>query len=134
MVTEKIKELEATKAKIVALEKTIATQLEKELAGLPATYGFDSVSDFIKAVVTASGGRRRKSKGRDSAPKAPRKTAGGRRKRSVITDETRATVKKLVDEGKTGSQIAEALSISLPTVQNIKKALGLVKARGTVQA
>ena len=30
---------------------------------------------------------------------------------------------------KTGSQIAKSLSISLPSVQNIKKALGLVKAR-----
>jgi hypothetical protein len=35
----------------------------------------------------------------------------------------------MVDSGKTGAQIAEALSISLPSVQNIKKALGLVKER-----
>jgi hypothetical protein len=52
-----------------------------------------------------------------------------RRKRSVITDETRSSVKKLVEGGKTGSQIAKALGISLPSVQNIKKALGLVKPR-----
>jgi DNA-binding CsgD family transcriptional regulator len=38
-------------------------------------------------------------------------------------------VKKLVEGGKTGSQIAKALGISLPSVQNIKKSLGLVKAR-----
>jgi DNA-binding CsgD family transcriptional regulator len=47
----------------------------------------------------------------------------------VITDETRASVKKLAESGKTGAQIAKTLKISLPSVQNIKKALGLVKAR-----
>jgi hypothetical protein len=52
-----------------------------------------------------------------------------RRKRSVITDDTRTSVKKMVEAGKTGSQIAKSLGISLPSVQNIKKALGLVKAR-----
>jgi hypothetical protein len=38
-------------------------------------------------------------------------------------------VKRLVESGKTGAQIARTLRISLPSVQNIKKALGLVKAR-----
>ena len=52
-----------------------------------------------------------------------------RRRRAVITDETRASVKKLVESGKTGGEIAKSLGISLPSVQNIKKALGLVKKR-----
>lgn len=47
----------------------------------------------------------------------------------MITDETRAQLKKLVEAGKTGSEIAKSLKISLPSVQNIKKALGLVKKR-----
>ena len=42
---------------------------------------------------------------------------------------TRARVKKLVQAGKSGSQIAKAVGISLPSVHNIKKALGLVKSR-----
>jgi hypothetical protein len=46
----------------------------------------------------------------------------------VITDETRAKVKALVEAGKTGAEIAAEVGISLPSVQNIKKALGLVKA------
>ena len=61
---------------------------------------------------------------------AKSKTSGGKnRTRAVITDETRANVKKLVEEGKLGAAIAEELGISLPSVQNIKKVLGLVKAR-----
>ena len=47
----------------------------------------------------------------------------------MITDDTRAQVKKMVESDKTGAEIAKALGISLPSVQNIKKALGLVKKR-----
>lgn len=118
MVINKIKELEAAKAKLAGLEKSIAAELNKELAALPGKFGFDSIDAFVKAVkasgkkggYTASGGKKR-------------------RTRAVITDATRSEVKKLVEAGKTGSQIAKAVGISLPSVQNIKKALGLVKKR-----
>jgi hypothetical protein len=120
MVTSKLKELEATRAKVASLEKAIAAQLNKELAALPAKYGYDSAEAFVKAVKAAAGGKR---KGR-----AAKAAAGGRKrkKRAVITDATRAQVKKLVEAGKTGNEIAKATGISLPSVQNIKKALGLV--------
>ena len=127
MVTDKIKELESARAKLVSLEKSIADELNKELAALPAKYGFASASEFLAAFRAATGGGRR-AKGRGAARAGK---AGGRkrRKRAVITDETRAQVKKLVDAGKTGAEIASSLGISLPSVQNIKKALGLVKKR-----
>jgi DNA-binding CsgD family transcriptional regulator len=47
----------------------------------------------------------------------------------VITADTKLKVKQLVAAKKTGQEISKALKISLPSVQNIKKALGLVKAR-----
>jgi ParB/RepB/Spo0J family partition protein len=58
-------------------------------------------------------------------PKVPKakKTKGGR---AIITDETRAMVLKLHRNEKTGPEIAKAVGISLPSVQNIKKQLGLV--------
>lgn len=121
MVTNKIKQLQATKAKMAALEKSIATQLAKELAALPGRYGFSSAKAFIKAVKAAAGGRRKGA--------AARKAGGKRRKRAVITADTKAKVKTLVQAGKTGAAIAKAVGISLPSVQNIKKELGLVKAR-----
>ena len=120
MVTDKIKELKATQAKMAELEKSIAADLAKELAALPARFGFDSVQAFIKAVKASSGGKRRGAGAGKSA---------GRRKRAVITAETKAQVKALTHAGKTGAEIARAAGISLPSVQNIKKALGLVKAR-----
>jgi hypothetical protein len=125
MVTKQIKELEHTKAKIVALEKSIAKTLQKELASLHGKYGFLSLNEFIKALKLASSGSSRKG----SRGKVAKAAGAKRRKRAVITDSTRADVKKLVETGKTGSQIAKTLGISLPSVQNIKKAQGLVKAR-----
>jgi hypothetical protein len=119
MVTKQIKELAATKAKIVALENSIAKRLQKELSSLHTKYGFDSLKMFAKALKVASA----------SGSPHKGKAVKARRKRAVITDETRASVKKLVEGGKTGSQIAKSLGISLPSVQNIKKAMGLVKAR-----
>jgi hypothetical protein len=125
MVSKQMKELEVTKAKIVALERAIAKRLHKELANLHDKYGFPTIKEFIAAVKFAASPGSAKKVGRDKAAKSGTK----RRKRAVITDETRASVKKLAETGKTGSQIAKALGISLPSVQNIKKALGLVKAR-----
>ncbi len=128
MVTKQIKELEETKAKILTLEKSIAKGLHKELASLHIKYGFDSINEFTRALKAAAGSGSSAKGRRGKAAKA-----GGakpkRRRRAVITDETRASVKKLVESGKTGSQVSKALGISLPSVQNIKKALGLVKAR-----
>lgn len=125
MVTKQIKELEATKAKIVALEKSIAKRLHRELGSLHKNYGYESLKDFVKALKAASGSAKAVRRGKPAKGAAKAK----RRKRAVITDETRASVKKLVESGKTGSQIGKSLGISLPSVQNIKKALGLVKPR-----
>jgi hypothetical protein len=136
MVTDKLKELEAARAKLASLEQSIAGELNKELSSLPAKYGYGSVAEFITAVKGASGGGGRRGRRRGRPPgggakaATPAKTRGRKRRtRAVITDETRAQVKKMVNDGKTGAQIAEQLSISLPSVQNIKKALGLVKER-----
>jgi hypothetical protein len=129
MITQKIKELEATKVRLAELEKKVAAELHKELAALPANYGFSSLQNFVKALKSASSGRRGRKPGRPASAKVKSAPAGKRRRRAVITDGTRAEVKKLSEAGKTGAAIAKALRISLPSVQNIKKALGLVKAR-----
>lgn len=118
MVSDKLKQLAAARAQVADLEKAVAA----ELATLPARFGFSDVKSFLRAVRSASGG-----KGRRAARTATKQTA--RRKRAIVTDDTRALVKKLANEGKTGSEIAKEAGVSLPTVQNIKKALGLAKKR-----
>ena len=125
MISEDIKELDAARARVAELEKTVAAQMTAELASLPAKYGFADLNGLIAALKAAAGvGRKvRKAKAAPAAGAAP----GQRRKRATITDATRAEVKTLVEAGKTGAEIAAALGISQPSVQNIKKALGLVK-------
>jgi hypothetical protein len=107
----------------------VAKELAMELAALPAKFGFANVADFAAAVATAAGG---KPAGQVAAE--PPATGKKRRKRAKITAETKAEVKKLVAAGKTGSAIAKAVGISLPSVQNIKKELGLVKQPGKAPA
>ena len=53
MVKNKIKALEAARAKIASLEQSIAHELSAELAALPAKYGFDSAKAFAAAVKAA---------------------------------------------------------------------------------
>src|SRR4051794_19076613 len=100
MVTDKIKELENARAKLAALEQSLVGQLRSELAGLPAKFGFDSVAAFISAVKAASDGRRgrrgRSAGGERGPGRPPGSGSGKRRRRAVITEATRANVKKLV--------------------------------------
>jgi hypothetical protein len=115
MITSSVNVLNNARAKVALLEQALA----KELASLPSAYGFDSLKAFV-AAIKAAGGKGRAGRPKKSTPKT--------RKRATITDAVRAKVKALVKAGKPGSQIAKALGISLPSVQNIKKALGLVKS------
>jgi hypothetical protein len=123
MVTDTIKQLQAAKAKVAALEQSIAKAQGQKLAKLPEQYGFDDMPAFIEALKQVAGGK----PGRKAAkPGKP----GKRAKRAKITPEVKDKVKEFVKAGKTGAAIATDLGISLPSVQNIKKELGLVKKRG----
>ena len=111
---KQLKNLDAQEAKAAKRQKKLA----KKLATLPEAYGFDNVADFVRAVKFAAKGG-----------KVGKASSSKRRKRAVITDETRETVKKLKEAGKSNNEISAELGISIPTVQNIKKQLGLVKER-----
>jgi AraC-like DNA-binding protein len=133
MVNEVIKELQAAKAKVAALEQSLAEERNQTLAGLPAEYGFDDLGSFIKALKDAAGAKPAgKRRGRKPGKPAKAAAAAGGRKRSKrarITPEVKDKVKAAVGAGKTGAEIAKELGISVPSVQNIKKEFGLVKSR-----
>jgi DNA-binding NarL/FixJ family response regulator len=120
MLTEKIKAVAALRVRVAELERAIAADLRGELAQLPAQFGFKDTAAFVVALRRAARGQ----KGRTLT------TNGKMRRRARITDTIRSRVRKLAEEGKTGAEIASRLGISIPSVQNIKKALGLVKKRG----
>jgi hypothetical protein len=124
MVTAKIKQLNEFQTKVDALKKAIASQLRSDLSSLHKKYGFESPLALIKAIRASAGGKR---PGR--VAKAAAKGGKKKRKRAKITPEMKHKLKGMVESGKTGTVIAKSLGISLPSVQNIKKELGLVKAR-----
>lgn len=108
--------LAAARAKVQKLENAIVAKRNRQLATLHKQYGFSSPAAFIKAIKAAVAG-----KGAAAAP------SDQRRKRSVITAETKAKVKALAQAGKTGNEIAKTVGISIPSVQNIKRELGLTR-------
>lgn len=110
-----LKQIAAYRNRIATLE----SKLHAELSKLPRKFGFSNVEAFIAELRRASGASKLRKVGK----------TGGRKKRAKITDVTRQKVKALVAAKKTSAAIARQLGISVPTVQNIKKALGLVKAR-----
>lgn len=121
MLPEKIKALAAVRVRVLELERAIASDLKVELAQLPAKFGFKDTASFIAALRRSVNSH----KGRHGSAPAAR----NKRRRARITDTIRSRVRELVEEGETGAAIAKRVGISIPSVQNIKKALGLVKRR-----
>jgi DNA invertase Pin-like site-specific DNA recombinase len=114
-----LKKIEAYQKEIARL-KSGMIRLNRKLLKLPGRFGFKTMGEFIAALKRAE---------KDAGGKVRGAATVARRKRAVITDEVKAQVKALLGQGKTGAEVAKAVKISLPSVQNIKKALGLVKKR-----
>jgi hypothetical protein len=115
MPSNKLKEIAALKAEIAELEKAVAAEQKQKLANLHTEAGFESTEALIAAL---------------KGLKAPRKvTASGRKSRAKITDALKAEVGKAVEAGQKGMEIARKFGISIPSIQNIKAELGLVKKR-----
>lgn len=135
MFNDQLAKLEKAKAELLQMEAKLAAERVAALAKLPSDFGYVSLNDFIKALKDAakSGGGKVKG-GRKVATKATKAPKAAKGKRAKITDEVKAQVKAMAEAGKTGQEIASALGISTPSVQNIKKAFGMVKPRGTSEA
>ena len=119
MVKNKIKQLADYQAKVAALQKKIEQERARALANLHEKYGFESVRELIKAIWTAAG----------SGGKPRGRKAGRHRKHARITAAIKEKIKAALQAGKTGGAVAAEFGVSLPSVYNIKKAFGLVKAR-----
>ena len=130
--TDQIAELAKAKAKIAQAEAKLASDRVSALAKLPAEYGYSNLNEFIKALKAAAGkagkGKAKKVKAAKPA-KAAKAPKAGKRTRAKITPELKQQVITAVQSGQSGAEIAAALGVSLPSVQNIKKEAGLVKAR-----
>jgi hypothetical protein len=128
----KSKKLQALQAQLTRLEKQIAAEREQELKNAHLEYGFSDRASLIKALQALDSPSSRTAAAKSSTVKAsaPKKSLLKRRRRATITPEMKAQVKSLAQKGEaTSAQIADTVGISLPSVQNIKKELGLVRPR-----
>ena len=121
MAQDTLKKIAVYKTRLADLERELFVQLAK----LPAQYGFASAEEFIAAVRKAVDSKPGRKFSKASKP-AGEKPSAGRKPRVKITPEIEAQVKSLAEAGKTGAEIAAATGVSLPSVGNIKKKLGLV--------
>ncbi len=131
MITDTQKQIAATKAKLEALEKKAAAESAKKLTNLHKDLGFATRADLIAALssLETGGAKRGRKPKAAAAAKAPAKKASKRAKRARITEELKAKVIEAVNAGGKGAAIAKEFGISIPSLQNIKKAAGLTKAR-----
>lgn len=138
MITDTLKEIESTKSKLAELQKKADSERGKQLNGLHSSLGYASRDELIAALRGLEGGAKvkgrpgRKPKSAAAAP-APAAAAAAptkkRSKRARITDDTRQKIVAALKGGAKGTQVAKEYGISLPSLQNIKKAAGLTKNR-----
>lgn len=116
-VAAKLAEVTALETQLAALRKEANDERVNVLKTIHADLGYENVDDLIKALRSVN------SKGS--------KRPAARKARASITPDKRAAIIADLTAGKAPLDVANTHSISLATVQNIKKAAGLVKARGT---
>jgi len=108
MATDKAKALEEYKNKIAELEAEIEAERIQKLATLHESVGLASTADLIEALQSL-GSKAKKGK------------------RARITPAMKEQIGKALKSGEKGSAVARQFGVSVPTIQNIKKELGLVK-------
>jgi DNA invertase Pin-like site-specific DNA recombinase len=125
MLSNKFKEIQQYKAKLVEMEKAVLAERETQLKRLHLDMGFASQVELIKALRTAGSAPATKPGRKRKPAAAPAKKAS--RKRAKITPELRQKIVEAIVAGGKGGAVARKFGVSVPTVQNIKKAAGLVK-------
>ena len=119
--------LQQAEAQVEALRKKVGKERSGRLKTLHLSFGFASRGQLIDALTELGGS------GRPGRPPAAAKSSApvGRkkRKRARITPEMKTEIIKAIKEGSSGLTVAKRFSISSQSVQNIKKAAGLVQAR-----
>lgn len=120
--------LQKAEAQVEFLRKKAANERGKHLEGLHLSFGFASPRELIDALEALGGKRRRAGSARTTEGGEPARVgATGRRAR--LTPEAKTGILEAIKTGESGVSVAKRFAISVQTVQNIKKAAGLVQAR-----
>lgn len=120
--------LQKAETQVERLRKQAEVERAQHLKELHVRFGFGSRAELIDALSALEGRRGGYTRAAGSA--AATATAGkAKRKRARLTPEIRAQIVKAIKGGESGVAVAKRFSVSGQTVQNIKKAAGLVRAR-----
>lgn len=142
MLKDRLKEIENQKSKLASLQKALLEDLHtvlgyaKRSALIQELQGVTRPRTAKKATKKATKKTAKKTARKAAKKAAPKKAAkkaapkgGKRRKRTTITPELRNDIIAAVKGGATGSAVSKQFGVSVPTVQNIKKAAGLTKSK-----
>lgn len=115
------------------LESQAAQERENTLRSLPAAAGVQTVDELIALLIPYSSkyqGKRGAKPRRAKAASAPKAAGEKKGTRTRLTPEQKQQVVEDIKGGMTGAEAAKKYDVSVMTVQNIKKAAGIVKSRG----
>jgi uncharacterized protein YaaW (UPF0174 family) len=147
MLTEKLEQIAQLKSKLASLEKDLLQSL-RSISSSEALVGAlggakkslkrrtrrkarpKAAKKAAKKVVRKAASKATKQVAKKAVRKVAKKTArksGGRRKRTTITPQLRNDIIAAIKGGATGAAVAKKFGVSVPTVQNIKKAAGLIR-------
>jgi hypothetical protein len=128
-----LKALRKAEAEVQRLRQKAASERAGQLKGLHTSFGFTSRLELIEALVALDGSGRRGGRPKGAASKGAASQAGAptkaRKRRVRVTPEMKAELIKAIKAGDSGAVVAKRFGVSSQTVQNIKKAAGLVQAR-----
>src|SRR5690606_9969666 len=106
-------------------EKIVKAETAKRqaLATLHQDLGYSAAEALAEAILAAA-------RERSGAPRAPEtNTVLGPRRGRKLTAQERKGIARALKTGTSGSQVARNYGVSYPTVHEIKKSLGMVRAR-----
>lgn len=106
---KRFKEIEEHRKRIAELESQLEEERRQKLVNLHEELGYENRADLIAALQRLNG--------------------GGRRTRRTVTPELKAQIEAALRRKKPGAAVSREFGVSMPTVQNIKKRLGLVRSK-----
>ena len=127
-----LEKIASMKAELAALEEKNAQELKEKLLGLAATVGLGEGTKGVIALINAllPYTKGKLVIGGESPTKGKAKSKPAKKgKRTKITDDIRKGIIAALKEGKTAQAVADKFGCSAPTVNQIKKKAGLVKAK-----
>lgn len=116
--------LQAAEARVQKLRTKAQSERAQTLKDLHVRLGFTSRSELVSTLQALDGG------GRGGPRTATTSSMPARRgKRARITPEMKKGIIEAIKAGAAGAAVSERFGISIQSVQNIKKAAGLVRER-----